>query len=97
MAYFYLKEIIPKMNCINIDKIPLMLYTGWSKIGLNSEMFINPWSFNEGTVLAFFSWISYNLGPTGHINEIERLCFWQFVYQWNKPKTCIFIIKTHPE
>ena len=43
MAYnFYLKEIVPKMNYINIDKIPFMLYTGWSKIDLNSKMYISP-------------------------------------------------------
>ena len=50
---FHLKEFIPKINYINIDKIPFMLHTGGSKIVLNSKLFINPWKFNEETVLGF--------------------------------------------
>ena len=39
---FHLKELIPKFNYINIDKIPFMLHIGWSKIVLKSKLFINP-------------------------------------------------------
>ena len=33
--------MVIKMNYMNIVKVPFILNTGWSKIGLNSTFFMN--------------------------------------------------------